>query len=55
MWTCGVEYANLYKVTKTQLVLQCSAEFDAKSVHVIPTFPLVVAEGERSKYTQAGQ
>jgi hypothetical protein len=47
--------ANLCKVTKTQLVLQCLAKFDAESMHVIPIFPLMAAEGEWSKYTQAGQ
>jgi hypothetical protein len=55
MWTCGVVCANLCKVTKTQLVLGYSAKFDAESAHVIPIFSLVAAEGEWSKYTQAGQ
>jgi hypothetical protein len=51
MWTCGVVCAKLCKVTKTQLILQCLAKFDAESVHVIPIIPLVAAEGEQSKYT----
>ncbi len=55
MWMCGVVCASLCKVTETQLVLGYSAEFDAESAHVIPIFPLMTAEGDRSKYTQAGQ
>jgi hypothetical protein len=55
MQICGVVCANLCKVTKIWLVLQCLAEFDAESVHVIPIFPLVAAEREQSKYTQAGR
>jgi hypothetical protein len=55
MRTCGVVCANLYKVTKTQLVLGYLAEFDAENAHVIPIFPLVAAEGERSTYMQAGR
>jgi hypothetical protein len=55
MRTCGVVCANLCKVNKTQLVLEYSAELDAESVHVIPIFPLMAAEGERSTYMQAGQ
>jgi hypothetical protein len=55
MQTCGVVCAILRKVTETQLILGYSAKFDAESVHVIPIFPLLAAEGERSKYMQAGQ
>jgi hypothetical protein len=55
MGTCGVVCANLCKVAETQLVLQCSTKFDAESAHVILIFPLVAAEGERRKYTRAGQ
>ncbi len=51
MWTCGVVCANLCKGTKTQLVLEYLAKFDAESAHVIPIFPLVATEGEQSKYT----
>ncbi len=51
MQTCSVVCANLCKETQTQLVFEYSAKFDAESAHVIPIFPLVAAEGERSKYT----
>ncbi len=55
MRTCCVVCANLCEVTQTQLGLEYFAEFDAESAQVIPIFPLVAAEGERSKYTQAGK
>jgi hypothetical protein len=55
MRICSVVCANLCKVTQTQLVLEYLAKFDAESAHTIPIFPLVAAEGERSKYTRAGQ
>jgi hypothetical protein len=55
MQMCGVVCANLCKVAKTQLVLEYLAKFDAESAHVIPIFPLMAAEGERSKYMRAGQ